>query len=116
MEYEKVLGFIVLGWLIGAILLITRLIRRGRKLAAVLAAQHPEIYEALGRPQPGYFYSARRSRFAQFVARREYENLGDSALSAQFEGYRKAEARLLLSLLASLGLVALLVLTVQYVA
>ncbi len=116
MELDKALGLIALGWLVGAILLLARLIRRGQELAAALATRHPETYEALGRPQPGYLHSVRRSRFAHFVARRKYENLCDPALSAQFEDYRKAEARLLLSLLASLGVVALLVLTVRHAA
>ncbi|MDH3465064.1 MAG: hypothetical protein OES26_03980 [Gammaproteobacteria bacterium] len=116
MEFDKILGLIVLGWLVGAIILFARLIRRGRALAAALATQHPETYDALGRPQPGYLQSARQSRFAQFVARRGYENLDDPALSARFEDYRKAEARLLLSLLASLGVVAVLVLAIRLVA
>ena len=116
MESDKVLGLIALGWLMGAILLFARLIRRGRELAAALATRHPERYEALGRPQPGYLQSIRQGRFAQFVARREYENLDDPALSAQFEDYRKAEARLLVSLLGSLGVVALLVYSVRHVA
>ena len=113
MEIEKTLGLIALGWLVGAVLLMARLVRRGQALAAVLATQHPETYEALGRPRPGYLQSVQRSRFAQFVARRQYEHLGDPALSAQFEDYRRAEARLLLFLLATLGVVALLVLTVR---
>jgi len=116
MESDKALGLIAVGWLIGAILLFVRLIRRGRELATALATQHPETYEALGRPQPGYLQSVRQSRFAQFVARREYENLNDPALSAQFEDYRKAEARLLLSLPSSLGLLVLLILIVRHVA
>jgi len=116
MDSDKILGLIALGWLVGAVLLVARFVRRGRALAAALGNQHPETYEALGRPQPGYLQSVRRSRFARFVASREYENLGDPALSAQFEDYRKAEARLLLFLLASLGIVALLVLAVRHVA
>jgi len=115
MDSEKAVGLIAVGWLVGAILLLARLIRRGRELAATLATRHPETYEALGRPRPGYIQSVRRNRFAQFVARRDYENLGDPALSAQFEDYRKAEARLLLFLLASLMVVGLLVLFVRYV-
>lgn len=114
MGSEKILGFIALGWLVGAMLLMARLIRRGRKLAAALAARHPEAYEALGRPQPGYLESVRRSRFSRFVADREYEHLGDPGLAVQFEDYRRAEARLLLLLLVSLGVVALLVLTVRH--
>lgn len=115
MEFEKAVGFIELGWLIGAILLMAGWIRRGRRLAAALAEKHPETYETLGRPQPGYFHSVRRSRFAQFVAHREYEKLGDPELSACFENYRKTEARLLWSLLVSLGVVALLALTANLV-
>ena len=116
MEPDKAAGLIAVAWLIVAILLIARLIRQGRELAAALAARHPETYEALGRPRPGYFYSASRTRFAQFVARREYEQLGDPALAARFEDYRKAEARLLLSLLLSLAVVGLLVMAVRYAA
>lgn len=116
MESDQVLGLIAVGWLITAILLAASLIRKGRKLAKALATQHPELYEALGRPQPGYLQSDRRSRFSQFIANREYENLDDPALSAQFEDYRKAEARLLLFLLASLGVVVLLILTLRHAA
>jgi hypothetical protein len=115
MEMEKLAGYIAVAWLIGAMLLLMRLVRRGRQLAADLAARHPETYEALGRPQPGFLHSVRRSQFARFVARREYENLGDSVLSAEFEDYRQAEARLLIVLLASLGVVGFLILAVLYV-
>lgn len=107
-------GYIAVAWLTGAMLLLMRLVRRGKKLAADLAARHPGIYEALGRPQPGFLHSVRRSHFARFVARREYENLGDSALSAEFEDYRQAEARLLIVLLVSLGFVGFLILAVRY--
>ena len=81
MELEKAVGLIALGWLIGALLLMGRSIRRGRELAETLARRHPKIYEALGRPRPGYLHSVRRDRFAQFVGRREYENLADADLS-----------------------------------
>jgi len=115
MEPEKVVGFIALGWLVGSVLLMARLIRRGRELAEAFATKDPETYEALGRPQPGFLYSARQSRFAQFLARREYETLDDPALSARFEDYRKAEARLLLLVLSGLGIVGMLILIVRYV-
>lgn len=115
MEPEKAMGLVALVWLIGAVLLMARFVRRGKALAKAVAAQHPETYEALGRPQPGYLHSARRRRFAQFVARREYQTLGDPALSARFEDYRKAERRLLLLLLVSLGVMALLIFLVRYV-
>jgi len=116
MEFEKLAGLIVLGWLIIAVLLMARLVRKGRELAAAFAARHPDTYESLGRPLPGFLQSARRSRFARFIAQREYRNLGDPGLSARFEAYRKAEARLLLLLLASLAVVALLVLIARHAA
>ena len=114
MELEKAVGLIALGWLIGALLLMGRSIRRGRELAETLARRHPKIYEALGRPRPGYLHSVRRDRFAQFVGRREYENLADADLSARFENYRRFEARLVLSVLASLAVVAVLILAVRH--
>ena len=113
METEQVLGLIVLGWLIVSVLLAALLIRKGRRLTATLARRHPGIYESLGRPQPGFLYGARRSKFAWFLVHREYENLDDPELSAGFENYRKAEARLLLVLLVSLVIVAVLVFIVS---
>ena len=116
MEIEKVLGLIVLGWLVFAVLLMARLVRKGRGLTMVLATRYPETYESLGRPQPGFLHSARRSQFTQFILRRTYNDLCDPALSAQFENYRKAEVRLLMSLLVSLVVLALLVFMVRYAA
>jgi len=114
MEPEKIVGFIALGWLIGSVLLMARSIRRGRVLADELAARHPATHEALGRPRPGFLESVKRTRFAQFVGRREFENLSDRPLVAQFEAYRRSEARLIVSILASGGIVVLLALTVRY--
>ena len=116
MGSEKVLGFVAVGWLVASCLLMARSIRRGRDLADALAARHPATYEALGRPRPGYFESVRRTRFAQFVGRREYEHLTDESLGAQFETYRKAEARVVLSVLASGAIVASLVFAVRHAA
>lgn len=113
MNYEKVLAVAALLWLIGSVLLMARSVRAGRSLTDRLARQDPEAYEALGRPRPGFFYSARRSRFAEFLSRRAYENLDDASLSEQFEAFRASERRLVLSTLAVGGLLALLVLAVQ---
>ena len=116
MESEKLVGLVALCWLIGSLLLMARSIRRGRDLVEEFAARHPAIYEALGRPRPGYFESVRRTRFAQFVGRREFENLADGSLNAQFEAYRKSEARLIVSIFASGATVALLAFAVRYAA
>jgi hypothetical protein len=95
---------------------MARFIRVGRALVDALAARHPAVYETLGRPRPGYLESARRTRFAQFVGRREYEKLADASLSAEFEAYRKSEARLIVGIFASGAVVALLVFTSRHFA
>ena len=85
MEAETAIGIVALAWLVGSFLLMARSIRRGRELADALAARDPATYEALGRPRPGYFESVRRTRFSRFVGRREFEELVDGPLAAQFK-------------------------------
>jgi hypothetical protein len=114
MESEQAIALIALTWLVGSFLLMAQSIRKGRTLADALAARHPATYETLGRPRPGYFESVRRTRFAQFVGRREFENLGDDMLAAQFEAYRKSEARLIVSILASGAVVAVIALAIRH--
>jgi len=116
MNLEQGAALVALTWLIGALLLMARSIRRGRELAAGLESRDPDTYEALGRPRPGFLYSPRRDRFSQFVARREYESLSDPVLAAKFEAYRRHEARLVVCLLASMGVVFLMVMVVRYAA
>jgi hypothetical protein len=116
MGLEKTIGFVALTWLVVSFLLMARSIRRGRDLTEALATRHPETYEALGRPRPGYFDSVSRRRFAQFVRRREFENLADGSLSAEFEAYRKSEARLILSILTSAAVVAVLAVALRHAA
>jgi hypothetical protein len=108
MESETIVGLAALIWLVGSFLLMARTIRVGRSLIEALAARHPATYEALGRPRPGYFESVRRTRFAQFIGRREFEKLSDASLSADFDAYRKSEARLIVGILASGAAVVLL--------
>ncbi|KPK35498.1 MAG: hypothetical protein AMJ66_01025 [Betaproteobacteria bacterium SG8_40] len=114
MEPEKVLAVVAMIWLIASFLAMARSIRRGRELADMLAARHPQTWETLGRPRPGYFESARRTRFSRFVGHREFEQLGDEILAAQFEAYRKNEARIVLSAILSGSVLALLVLALRY--
>ena len=113
MELETAVGLIALSWLVGSVLLMARPIRSGRDIAEKLATRDPVTYEALDRPRGGYFESVRRMRFAGFVGRREFENLSDGALAAEFEAYRKSEARLVLSILAGGVVVALLACTTR---
>ena len=113
MTSEKAVGIVALAGLVGALLLMARLIQKGRKMVALLAQRHPDTYEALGRPRPGYFHSPRRSSFSRFIASREYMDLADAELCAQFDAYRKDEAKLLISLLGTLAIVAGLVFWVR---
>ena len=115
MELDQILGLILLGWLVSAMVLISLLVRRGRKLTAFIKSRHPETYEELGRPRPGLWNSARRTRFARFIAQREFEELGDDRLSQACEAYRKAEIRVLLGIVISLAVVGSLVLTLRMV-
>jgi len=112
-ESEKVLAIVALVWLIVSVTLMARSIRRGRELADALALHHPELYEELGRPRPGYFESVRRNRFARFVGRREFENVVDASLAAKFETYRKSEARSVMTIVGSGAVIALLVAAVR---
>jgi len=112
---EKGLAYVALAWLIGAVLVMMRSVRRGRELAESLATRHPDLYEALGRPLPGYLESARRTRWARWLGRREFAELEDGALVAELEAHRKAEARRVISILA-IGAVIAAVLVVQRTA
>jgi hypothetical protein len=102
-----------LGWLFGAWFLMGRSVRRGQRLARDLETRHPRTYEAAERPRPGYLPSVRRRAFASFVAQRKYEDLGDPPLEARFERFRRAEARLVVSLLVALVALLLLAYTTQ---
>jgi hypothetical protein len=104
METETVFGVIGLVWMVASVFVMGRSIRKGRGLVDVLATRHPETYEELGRPRPSYWASARGRRFGQFLGRREFEDLDDALLSAEFEAFRKSETRLVLSVIGS-GLV-----------
>ena len=115
MDYENTLALVALTWLLGSVLLMARSIRAGRALTDQLATRAPDTYEALGRPRPGFFHSARRSRFAQFLGRREYEALADRSLVKQFDAYRISETRLVLGVLASGALIGVLALASRYV-
>lgn len=114
MNPEKVLAIIALCWLIVSVSMMSRSIRHGRELADALALHHPELYEELGRPRPGYFESARRTRFSRFVGRREFENRVDPSLAARFDAYRKSEARYVMSIVGSGAVIAFLVMAVRY--
>jgi len=115
MNAEKAVAGVALAWLISGVILLTLSVRRGRALSRKFAAQFPEKFEELGQPCPSVLPSVHGSRFAQFLAAKEYLELADSSLRAQFDDHRKRENRLLVLLLLSLGVVGGLIFWVKYV-
>jgi hypothetical protein len=114
MQSEDAIALLAAAWLACAGSLVVRSVQRGRALADMLAARHPEKYEALGRPRPSYFDSVRRGRFERFVMRCEYLVLDDPALVEEFERHRRSEVRLLVGLLSGLAAVSLSILWLKY--
>ena len=114
MNPEKILALVSLVWLVASVAFMAKSKRHGQRLAEALAMRHPELYEELGRPAPTYFESVKRNRFARFVGRREFENRVDPSLVAQFEAFRKSEARAVMIILGSGALLALLVLLARH--
>ena len=113
MDPEKILAVAALVWYVGSLVAMGRSVRRGRELADMLATRHPDTYEELGRPRPGYFESVRRTKFANFVARREYEQLADDTLAAHFDAHRKAEATLVIGIIGIGVIIAMLVVALR---
>jgi len=111
---ERAVAYLAVGWLVVALGVLARSLRRGRELADALAARHPQTYEALGRPRPTWLDSVQRDRFARFVGRREFREIADPPLVAEFEAHRRTEVRELAFVLSTLGLVGALVLVVRH--
>jgi hypothetical protein len=110
MQHEDAIAVAAAAWLASAAVLVVRSVHRGRVLADALATRHPEKFEELGRPRPGYFDSVRTGRFERFVMQRGYRELNDPPLVEQFERHRGREVRLLIVLLSGLAVVSLLIL------
>jgi hypothetical protein len=116
MQHEDAVAFAAAAWLVSAAVLVIRSVRQGRALSDALAARHPETFEELGRPRPGYFDSVRRDCFARFVMRRGYRELDDPPLVDEFERHRRSEVQLLIVLLSGLAVVSLLILWLKRAA
>lgn len=84
--------------------LVVYSVRRGRRIATWLAQRHPQLYETIGRPEPGYLHSIRRSRFDQFILQRQYLQLGDEEFTAQCDRLRRTNLIILYFILAGLTL------------
>jgi len=116
MQREDAAALAAAVWLAGAAVLVVRSMYRGRALANVLATRHPEKFEELGRPRPGYFDSIRTGRFERFVMQRGYRELNDPPLVEKFERHRRSEVKLLIVLLSGLAIVSLPILWLKWAA
>ena len=89
------LGFLVLGGL-----LLTWSVFSGRRLCRLLAERFPREYADLGAPLPGYFYTARRTSYLQFVMQRKFLSLPDSELVNSFSSLYRFEVWQIVYLIA----------------
>lgn len=111
---EETLGAAGAVYLAISMVWITVWVRRGQELAARLALRHPDRYEALGRPRPGYFDSPQRTRFARYLAAREYRELPDPPLVEEFEELRRFERRMMTVLMVGLGALGIAIAILRY--
>jgi hypothetical protein len=110
MTFEQAVVGTAIAFFSVASLLLVRSVRQGRALSELLAARHPDGYEKLGRPWPGYFQSARRNRYFRLVMQREYLRIDDPPLMLRFENHRRFQIRFLVFLMVgfvTLGIAAL---------
>ena len=81
------LCFLVVGGL-----LLTWSVYCGRRLCRLLAERFPEKYSDLGSPLPGYFYSARRTAYLQFIMQKKFQDLPNPELVSAFAELYRLEA------------------------
>ena len=110
MELQTQIAIAGLVFLLASFLQLVRFVRSGRSLMRDLELRHPQQYEALGAPTPGYFESIRRTRYNQFLMGREYQELPDPVLIERCESQRRSELRFLVSSLVVLGIFGLVIL------
>ena len=103
------LCFIVIGGL-----LLAASVYRGRKLCRLFAERMPQKYAELGSPLPGFFHSARRTAYFQFIMRRKFEGLGDPQLAESFSGLHRFEIRQLVFLAVGFGALGVAYLWLHY--
>lgn len=99
--------------MIGGLLLAIS-VYRGRKLCRVLAERMPLKYAELGSPLPGYFHSARRAAYFQFIMRRKFEGLEDLQLAESFSHLHRFEVRQLIFLAIGFGALGVAYLWLHY--
>lgn len=95
-------------------LLFAASVYRGNKLCRLLAERMPQKYAELGSPRPGYFHSARRTAYFQFIMRRKFEDLGDLQLIESFSRLYRWEVRQLIFLVAGFGALGVAYLWIHY--
>ncbi len=114
MKAEHALAVAALGFfMIGGILMV-RSVRAGRYLVDDLKQRFPREYNALGRPQSGYFDSQRRAALFRLVLQKGYEGLPDPALVERFRRYRRSELKFLAFLLTGFGVFGVILVWLHY--
>ena len=113
---ELIVGAVTVAFMVTSALLLIRSVGRGRRIAELLESRHPDEYRQLGRPRPGYFQSARRWRFDQFIMGREYLDLKNPDLIAQCERLRGYNLRVLVFVVSGFVVLGAVLVWLWYVA
>lgn len=100
MNPEHVVAVAGLCFLVVGGLLLTWSVYRGRRLCGVLAQHFPREYANLGSPLPGYFYSARRTAYLQFIMQQKFRDLPNPELVKSFAALYRFETSQLVYLVA----------------
>lgn len=88
-ELHHAIGGIGLAYVISANLVIWWLQHRGTYLMRVLEANFPQLYQDLGRPRPGLFYTERRRSFMELMLRPGYDVIPEPLLVVACRRYRR---------------------------
>jgi hypothetical protein len=94
---------------------LTLSVRRGRGLCGEFAQRFPVEYQELGRPNPGFFLSERRTAYGRFMMQRAFEPFGEPGLVQAFAALRWSEMHQLTFLLAGFGVLGVAALWFEFV-
>jgi hypothetical protein len=81
----------------------------------LFAERWPELYAEREFPLPGFFLSPRRNAYFRFVLQRQFEELPDPQLVAEFERLRRTEMRDLVILVAGFAALGIAFLWLRFI-
>lgn len=88
---EKFAGFTGLFLLGGGVFLLAVSVRKGKRIVEHIKRRHPQQWDAMGKPAPGYFQSMERNRWMKFIRNREYLQFNDPTLTEMGDAQYKLE-------------------------